>query len=754
MWSGYKNFNHYFTIDEKTKFFEEIEAEEITMVKTNRGVQYLNIPASFDIETSSFKDDTNKKHALMYSWAVCINGSTIFGRTWNEFLKLCSDLQDFFDLDPDKRILIMYVHNLGYEFQFMRKRFIWESGKVFSIKERRPIYALSTIGIEFRCSYILSNYSLAYIGSSLLTKYKVTKKVGDLDYSKVRHPWTPMTKKEIEYQLDDVRVVCAYIQEKIEHDGSILKIPLTNTGYVRRYCAESCLKKVNGKKTNFNYRVLMKNLMIESEKEYTQLKSVFQGGFTHANPFYSDETLYDVGSADLTSDYPFQMVAEYFPMSRGAFIGEVHDEKLFKKLLKKYCCIFTASISQLTPTFRNDNYISVSHCDTTSKDVVVQNGRVVCAEYVQLSCTELDWDIIDKTYEWDSVEICNMRIYQRGYLPRELVLSILELYKNKTTLKGVDDKVIEYMVSKNMINACYGMAVTNIVRDDIQYDDFDEWKKDSADAVSQLIQYNKNFNRFLSYAWGVWVTAHARHMLWDAILEFGDDYVYSDTDSIKGINFEKHLTYFKLTNMETYGKLAKMCEYQNIPLEMIKPKTIEGVEKVIGYWDIEEPYNMFKTIGAKRYIYEHKSGEFLMTVSGVDKYKAIPYMLYEYGGEEYHTEEWLKIFQQAYDMRPEFKKERKEALKKVIEESRKENGLSYFRVTLFFTENLYIPAEYSGKQTLTYIDNEDEFYVTDYLGETRKCKELSSIHMEPGSYSFSIADTYKKYLQDIKIEAI
>ena len=752
MWEGYKNYNHYYNISEKKQFFHEISKLPITLSKTSKGVQYFNIPAAFDIETSSFRDPYERKHALMYSWAICINGTTILGRTWNEFLSLCSDIQDFFELDPDKKILIIYVHNLGYEFQFLRKRIIWETGKVFSIKERRPIYALSSFGIEFRCSYILSNYSLAYIGSELLTKYKVTKKVGLLDYSKVRHPWTPLTPDEIKYQLDDVRVVTSYIQEKIENDGSIVNIPLTNTGYVRRYCSNACLKKMTGK-TNYNYRVLMKNLQIISEKEYTQLKSVFQGGFTHANPHYSDETLYDVGSADLTSDYPFQMVAEYFPMSQGGFVGKVTDEKLFKKLLSKYCCIFTVCISGLTPTFTNDNYISVSHCDTTSKDVVVQNGRVVCADYVQLSCTELDWDIIDKTYEWDSVEICNMRIYQKGYLPRELVLSILELYKNKTSLKGVEDKIIEYMVSKNMINACYGMAVTNIVRDEIQYDEFDEWRKDSADAPNQLMDYNKRFNRFLSYAWGVWVTAHARHMLWDAILEFGDDYVYSDTDSIKGLNFEKHMSYFKATNLATYIKLAKMCAYQDIPIEMIKPKTIEGVEKVLGYWDIEESYKMFKTIGAKRYIYEHQSGEFLMTVSGVDKYKAIPYMLYEYGGEKYHTDEWLKLFQAAYDMTPEKKNERKEALKKVIEESKKKDGLSYFRVTLFFTENLYIPGEFSGKQTLTYIDSDDEFFVTDYLGNVAKCSEKSSIHMEPGSYSFSIADSYRKYLEDIKQEA-
>lgn len=752
MWNGYKNFDHYFDFSQLIEFFAEAFKDGAPYVKTTKGVEYLNIPVSFDIETSSFKVN-DEKFACMYCWAVCVNGSTLLGRTWGQFQTFCSKLSDALQLDPEKRIVIMYVHNLGYEFQFIRKRFLWYQDRVFSVKERRPAYALSQLGIEFRCSYLLSNYSLAYIGSELLTKYKVTKKLGLLDYSKVRNFITPLTKDEIRYQLDDVRVVAAYIQEKIESDGSIIKIPLTNTGYVRRYCGEHCLKKA-GKKTNFNYRVLMKNLQIETEKEYSQLKKAFSGGFTHCNPNYSGVELTNVGSADLTSDYPYQMVADYFPMTGGSFVGRVNDENLFRKFLSKYCCVFTIRFSGLYSLVDYDHYISASHCDILSKDAITNNGRVVTAEVAQMTLTELDFDIIDKVYDWETMEICNMRIYGRGYLPRELVLAILELYKNKTTLKGVDDKLIEYMVSKNMINAAYGMAVTNIVRDEIQYDEIDGWKKDVGNAKEQLIDYNKKFNRFLSYGWGVWVTAHARHCLWEAIMEFGDDYVYADTDSIKGLNFDKHMGFFKSYNNKVMAKLAKMCKAQNIPLSMCMPSTIKGEKKVIGYWDIEQSYLQFKSIGAKRYIYEHDDHTFGMTVAGVNKSTCLPYLLYEYGGEEYHTEKWLKVFQQAYDPRPEMKSIAKAAMRKVIAESTKENGLSYYRVMLYFTENLYIPAEYSGKQTLTYIDDKKEFMVTDYLGNTVKCEELSSIHMEPASYSFSIADAYRKYLMGIRDASI
>lgn len=137
-----------------------LDTLEIPVVKDRRTkCEYLNIESAFDIETTS-TIFAGEKSAFMYVWMLGIGyGKEVFyGRTWEEFLDLCQLLGSYFELDENKR-LITYVHNLGYEFQFMRKVFNWEG--VFSINERKPIKALCDIGIEFRCSYILSGYSLA-----------------------------------------------------------------------------------------------------------------------------------------------------------------------------------------------------------------------------------------------------------------------------------------------------------------------------------------------------------------------------------------------------------------------------------------------------------------------------------------------------------------------------------------------------------------------------------------------------------------
>ena len=144
-----------------------LDSLDIQLVKDGKTkCEYLNIESAFDIETTSTIYN-GEKSAFMYVWMFGIGyGNDVFyGRTWEEFLSLCDLLGAYFDLHENKR-LITYVHNLGYEFQFMRKLFNWDG--VFSINERKPIKALTDIGIEFRCSYILSGYSLASLAKNLL----------------------------------------------------------------------------------------------------------------------------------------------------------------------------------------------------------------------------------------------------------------------------------------------------------------------------------------------------------------------------------------------------------------------------------------------------------------------------------------------------------------------------------------------------------------------------------------------------------
>ena len=675
---------------------------EIPIIRTNKKIEYLNIESSFDIETSSVKVQ-NEKSAFMYIWMFGIGyGEPVYyGRTWNEFIGLCKTLQQVYDLNENKR-LVIYIHNLGYEFQFMRKYFKWLN--VFSVGERKPIKALCTYGIEFRDSYILSGYSLAKTGENL-QKHKVEKMVGDLDYSLVRTYKTKLTKKELGYCKGDIDVVNAYINEQIEQYGDISKIPLTNTGRVRSYVRNNCYytsknHRKSSKGKYYRYRKIMNDLTI-TKKEYIQLKRAFMGGFTHANANYSNKLLYDVTSIDFTSSYPSVMLAEKFPMSRGKEIQVTSLEEL-ELLCDKYCLLFDIKLENIRPKIDHENYISESKCFIL-KGSTINNGRVYSADELATTITNVDYNIIRQCYSWDSISITNVIRYHKGYLPKAIIQSILELYQDKTELKGVEGKEVEYMLSKGMLNSVYGMSVTDIVKDEHIY--IDEWDKEPANIDEQIKKYNESKNRFLYYPWGVWVTAYARKNLWTGIIAFGDDYIYSDTDSIKLKNYENHSDYINWYNDMTVTKLTDMMNHYKFDLELLSPKTIEGETKMLGIWDYEGTYPRFKTLGAKRYLQEEK-GKLYLTVAGLSKQNGIDYMVEQCNGD------FMKVFD-------------------------------------LFNDDLYIPADKTGKMTHTYIDDKQEYRIKDYQGNDSNISVESGIHLEPAEFTLSISKQYGHFLKQL-----
>lgn len=677
-----------------------IETETVKKREHKTTIEYYNIPCAFDIETTSYYYN-GQKCACMYIWQLGINGWVICGRTWNDFLFCMNELHKGLELSDSKRLLI-YVHNLAFEFQFIRKLFHWN--KVFAIDNRKPVQCITDTGIEFRCSYILSGYTLQLL-SGQLHKYHVEKMVGDLDYSLPRHSNTPLTEKEMGYCINDVRVIMAYLQEKIENEG-LANIPLTKTGYVRNLVRKNCLRG----KHRTAYKALMDELTIEPQ-EYLSLKRAFAGGFTHANCKYVGQTIDNVLSADETSAYPSAMIAEKFPMSKGVQVSakEFHSLKDFEDSFNRYCLVFDIELTDVEPKIFTDNPISASKC-TKLINPIINNGRVVYAEKIIMTITEVDYQVFKKFYNWNTMRIGNIWRYEKAYLPTPFVECILKLYEDKTTLKGVKGREVDYLKGKEMLNSCYGMLVTDIIRDNIEYNG--EWQTSQSVLEDEIDKYNNSKSRFIYYPWGVYVTAYARRNLFMAIIECGDDYKYSDTDSVKFTNSDKHLSFFKWYNNNIIRKLKTACKAHGIDESKIAPKTIKGIEKPLGVWDLEDGfYTKFKTLGAKRYMVE-EDGKINITVSGVNKKKAVPYLY-----EKYKTHD--EIFNAFSD------------------------GLEF--PATYTDENNKIMHP-TGKSTLTYIDEPINFVMKDYLGEYLEITALSGVHMENADYKMSLSEIFLEFL--------
>lgn len=675
----------------------DIQAE---IIRTNKKVEYINIECAFDIETTS-TNYNGEKFAFMYCWQFGIHDKQhiYLGRTWEQFQTTCIQVQRHFKLNENRR-LICYVHNLGFEFQFMRKYFSWLN--VFAVDERKPIKALCSLGIEFRDSYILSGYSLAKTAENL-TNHKIQKLVGDLDYTIIRHNETPLTEQEKAYCNNDIEILLYYINEQIELYHDISKIPLTNTGRVRQFVRGKCYHtSTNHKKDNkghyMRYRRIMQDLQINGT-EYEMLKRAFAGGFTHANANYSGKLLENVASIDFTSSYPAVMLSERYPMASGK-ITTLTKEKDFYYYLDRYCLLFDAVFVGIEPIIFQEQYISESKC-TKLINPIVNNGRVYSADELHITLTDIDFRIIKKAYKWKECKVGNIIRYAKAYLPKPILQSIIELYGKKTTLKGVAGKETEYLLSKGMLNSVYGMCVTDIVRDNSIYKD-DMWTTEPTNASEDIEKYNNSKSRFLFYPWGVWVTAYARANLWTGILNIGDDYIYSDTDSIKFLNYEKHTDFIQWYNKRITDKLQAMCKETKLDYSLLEPKTIKGVKKPLGVWDFEGIYTRFKTLGAKRYLVE-KDDSLQITIAGLSKQNGVQYMLEKCNGDK------LKVFN-------------------------------------MFNNNLYIPPKNTGKMTHTYLDTEQEALITDYLGNTQHIISKSSVHLGECEFTLSISKQYANFL--------
>lgn len=439
--------------------------------------------------------------------------------------------------------------------------------------------------------------------------------------------------------------------------------------------------------------------------DYEMFKQGFMGGFSHASPYKVGKILEGVDSFDFTSSYPYVMLSEQFPMTMPKYVELTNDEE-FQRYLQNYACIFRVKFTNIRSTFFFEHYIPYSKCFNTKNEVVV-NGRIASADTLSIVITEQDYLIIKETYDWDSMEISNFRYMSTDYLPKNFWLSILHFYKTKTELKGVKGKEVEYLVAKENVNSCYGMMVTDILREVITYDN-DCWSHYPPEDLDEVIEKNnKSKKRFLYYPWGVWVTAYARRNLWTGILEFGNDYIYADTDSLKVLNREKHMDYINHYNKVTQIKLEMACRAMKVHPSVLDIKNIKGESKPLGVWTWEtedEPYRKFKTLGAKRYIYAQSDGLHI-TIAGLSKKNGKDYLVKTYGVDG------------AFDA---------------------------------FTDTMYIPAGETGKLTHTYIDTRQVGEITDYLGVKYNYDELSSVHLEPADYQLGMTRQFLDFIMGVQ----
>ena len=565
--------------------------------------RYINHLMTFDIETSTIEKTDGTFEGFMYHWQVCIDGYVCFGRSWKEFLTFLRKMNRALKNYDEMHKLVCYIHNFSYEFQFL---YSWiKLTDVFAIDKRKPLKAISKdFNIEFRCSYLLSNMNLKkFIENTPNAHYY--KGSGDLDYKKVFTPKTRLTMSELGYCYNDVMGLYEAIIYLLK-DDTLTTIPLTSTGYVRRECRKNMRKNKKNRKQFLDLKL--------DNKLYQLCKDAFRGGNTASNRYKTNFINYDVSSYDMSSAYPYAMISGLYPIT--PFQEEtITSLDMLDDYNNRYCTLAYYSFEKVKlkkgvpfpyiPYSKCIEFIAPSYEGQFKGKEYCYNGRVLEADFLKIAMTNYDYQIFINQYEYDeeNVRVEDFYYSHKGFLPKELTDTVIEFFTLKSQLKGIKEKEYEYMKSKNKLNSLYGMIVTDIIRQENLFNN--QWEKGEN---STLDEYYSKRNNFLTYQWGLFVTAICRTNLQKAIDKIGLDCVYIDTDSVKYCG--SHDEVFEQINQE----MIDWCTQNDI----INFVEVGNHKYFLGLYDKEKGYDEFVTLGAKKYAF-NQSGKIGITVAGLNK---------------------------------------------------------------------------------------------------------------------------------------
>lgn len=596
--------------------YENIIFTPLLRQQGERGkITYAKEICSFDIETTKLMDI---EQSVMYIWQFSIdNKIVIIGRSWDEFKHLTFNIR--------KRLgsglsVIIWVHNLSYEFQFLSGQYDFANDEVFALDSRKILRCIMYKGhLEFRCSYKLTNMSLAEAS----IKYGVTyaKKSGkEFNYDIKRYPkggkWeaTLLTRKELLYCVYDVLSVVEIIKTLLAlFKDTLYTIPYTSTGYVRRELKE-------------NMKPWKRDIkeIYPTKEVYLLCRQAFRGGNTHANRYYAGEVIEGCKRKDKASSYPAQQCLEQYPMTAFKEIHDLTQSNIERKLSLKAALLFRIGLYnvRLKSNYESVPYLPVAKC-WPCQHPKIDNGRILSCDYAEITVTDIDFEIIVNQYKWDKMEIITAYQAWYDYLPEGFVNTNKLYYIAKTNLKDVVGQETYYMKSKNLLNAIFGDSVKDPVKPEILYhvieNGVDKYYKPSEEkTIEELLDRHKK-TAYSVYQWGVWTTAHARKALQIGIDLCGDNLVYCDTDCCCYTGNKD----FSAVNDGIKNKALERGAYADSP---------DGKRHYMGVWEDDGEFTRFITQGAKRYAYT-VGNKLHITVSGVSKKRGAKY-LSEHGGIE------------------------------------------------------------------------------------------------------------------------
>lgn len=602
----------------------QTEYKSIKTKSHTKKKEYLERWISLDTETSHNHNE-QAPIGWIYQWAFKFGDDIVYGRKPSELIPVLVRIASFYKLDEVKRAVI-YVHNLSYDFQYLKDYIIeeWHEYSILAIAKHHIINFVTSC-FEWRCSYKLSNKSLAKWSKDLGCKNR--KLEGFVDYEKIHYQSEELTAEDWAYMYGDVETLDECIERQLLlYNDNISTVPLTSTGYIRRDCRR------NFQKDKHNFRRFQRTAL--NSITYKMCRAEFSGGLTHGDRFRVGETVRApegewIGHRDFRSHYPSQQRTKGFPMANFCLYAIDTDITTVNEQLKDHCilCEIEITNAEIKGSWVTFPYLQVSKCiegrGTNIIKMVKDNGRVLqLAGTTTLYCNEHDLKWLLRLYRFEHFKIKKLYVSKRGYLPEFMIDTIDSYFEGKTKYKKLakaetdKDKKLDFelslMKSKNGLNGIYGCSATDPVRATFELNNGAEevWSCTQPESIDEALEsfYNSR-NNFMRYQWGCWTTSSARDELMTFIYDVigVERCIYCDTDSI-----------FYLASPETEAKIEdynKKLEARSIEIGAFIE--YEGERVTYNSFEAEENIQSFRFLHAKCYAFEDMEGELHCTIAGV-----------------------------------------------------------------------------------------------------------------------------------------
>jgi hypothetical protein len=450
-----------------------------------------------DFETTT-KPDPLTGHVRVWGWGIArvdAPNQVLLRHTLEEFIEYIQQGN-----------AVVYFHNLRFDGNFILY-WLMTNGYVHTVDNRSTqngefTTLISDMGrwynmkvrwnngntVEFRDSLNKLPMSLARVAES----FKLPESKGEIDYHKDRPVGYIMDDEERDYLRRDVSIIANAI--KLTLDEGMEKLTVASDSLAE-------FKHLFGQK---NFARMFPVLPMGMDAE---IRKAYRGGFTYADPRFSQKRTRSGLVLDVNSLYPYIMYTTLLPYDEPQWRpGKVVTTERYP--LAIFSVTFTAKLKP--------NHIPCIQVKGSSLFMGTEY-QVEISEPTTLVVSNVDWDLWNEHYDIDVVS------YDGGWVFHG-VHGVFDAYIDKWSKVKAESTGGRREIAKLHLNSLYGKFATN---------------PNVTSKVPELKNDTVGFHRGedetrapVYTAMGVFITSYARALTIRAAQANYDCFAYADTDSL------------------------------------------------------------------------------------------------------------------------------------------------------------------------------------------------------------------------------